>query len=142
MAAPGFTGTGSSITFSSSNFVGTYREIGEMDKEIQVVDSTTLNIATGDEAISIPGDNPDLSEVTCITRFQGAQTLPAVGTVETITITLRKETAASSAAANLAGTGFITAVRMLPNLQRNQLNTGMIRFKFDGGTGPTYTVEA
>lgn len=142
MAAPGFTGTGASITFSSSSFTGTYREIGEMDKEIQSIDSTTLNIAKGDEAISIPGDNPDLSEVTCITRFQGAQALPAVGTVETITITLPEETAASTTASNLAGTGFITAVRMLPNLQRNQLNTGMVRFKFDGGTGPTFTVES
>lgn len=142
MAAPGFTGTGASITFATSSFVGTYRQIGEMDVEIEVIDATTLNIAQTDEAIAFAGDNPTPSEVTCETRFQGAQAQPALGTHETITITLRKETAASSTAANLAGTGFITAFRKLPNLQRNQLNTGMIRFKFDGGTGPTWTAEA
>ena len=142
MAAPGFTGTGASITFATSSFTGTYRQIGELEIEIEAIDSTTLNIATGDEMIHFAGDNPNPSEVTCETRFQGAQAQPALGVHETITITLRKETSASTTAANLAGTGFITAFRKLPNLQRNQLNVGMIRFKFDGGTGPTYTVEA
>jgi hypothetical protein len=142
MAAPGFTGSGAAITFGTSAFVGAYREIGESTKEIEVVDSTTLNIAASDEAISIPGDNPDLAEVTCIVRFAGAQVQPALRVVETITITPRKEATASAAACNLAGSGFITAFDMMPNLQRNQLNTARLRFKWDGGTGPTFTPEA
>ena len=139
---PGYTGSGASITFATSNFVGTYREIGESMLEIEIVDATTLNIARTDEAICIPGDNPDPSEVSCQTRFQAAQAQPSIGTVETITITHRKETSSSNTAANLAGTGFITAFTKSPNMQRNQLNTGVIRFKFDGGTGPTWTPEA
>jgi hypothetical protein len=142
MAAPGFTGTGASITFATSNFVGTYRQIGKLTLAIEAVDSTTLNIATGDEAIKIPGDNPDPSPVTCRTRFQGAQAQPTIGVVETITITLRKETAASNTAASLAGTGFIMSFDKIPDLQRNQLNEGEIVFQFDGGTGPTYSAEA
>ena len=138
----GFTGSGASVTFGTSAFVGAIRQISEMDIEIEIVDSTVLGIAAADEAICIPGDNPDPSEVTVTTRFAGAQAQPALRVVETITITLAEETAASTTAANLAGTGFITAFRKTPNLQRNQLNEGMIRFKFDGGTGPTYTVEA
>ena len=35
-------------------------------------------IAPGDEAISIPGDNPELSEVRCRVRFQGSQAHPAL----------------------------------------------------------------
>lgn len=142
MAAPGYTGSGASITFGTSAFVGTYREIGESEMEIEVVDATTLNIAAADEAISIPGDNPDLPEVTCRTRFQGAQAQPALRVVETITITHRKEASSSTTPANLAGSGFITAFTKSPNMQRNQLNMGTIRFKWDGGTGPTFTAEA
>lgn len=142
MAAPGFTGSGASITFGTSAFTGTYREIGESDIEIEVIDATTLNIAAADEEITFAGDNPSMPEVNCITRFQGTQAQPALRVAETITITFRKEASGSATAANLAGTGFITAFRKSPNLQRNQLNTGMIRFKWDGGTGPTYTPEA
>ena len=138
----GFTGSGASVTFGTSSFTGAIRQISEMDVEIEIVDSTVLGIAAADEAICIPGDNPDPSEVTVTTRFAGAQAQPALRVVETITITLPKESSASNTAASLAGTGFITAFRKTPNLQRNQLNEGMIRFKFDGGTGPTYTAEA
>lgn len=138
----GFTGSGASISFGTTSFTAAVRSISEMDIEIEIVDSTVLGIAAADEAICIPGDNPDPSEVTVTTRFAGAQTQPALRTVETITITLPKEASGSSAGANVAGTGFLTAFRKVPNLQRNQLNEGMLRFKFDGGTGPTYTAEA
>jgi hypothetical protein len=113
-----------------------------MELEVEVVDSTTLDVAAADEMLSIPGDNPSPSEVTCVTRFVGTVANPALRTVETITITFPKETSGSTTARSIAGTGFITAYRHLPNLQRNQLNEGMIRFKFDGTTGPTTTVES
>lgn len=140
--AQGFTGSGATITFGTTSFTAAVRSISEMDVEIEVVDATVLGVAAADEALAIPGDNPDPSEVTVTTRFAGAQAQPALRVVETITITLPKETAASLAGANIAGTGFITAFRKLPNLARNQLNEGMLRFKWDGTTGPTYTVEA
>lgn len=138
----GFTGSGAAITFSTTSFTAAVRQISEMDIEIEVVDATVLGVAAADEALAIPGDNPDPSEVTVTTRFAGAQAQASLRTVETITITLPKESSASNTAANIAGTGFITAFRKLPNLQRNQLNEGMLRFKWDGTTGPTYTAEA
>lgn len=141
----GFTGSGASITFGTTSFTAAVRSISEMDIEIEIVDSTVLGIAAADEAICIPGDNPTPSEVTVTTRFTGTQAQPAIRSTnlaETITVTLPKEVAASTTAANIAGTGFITAFRKLPNLQRNQLNEGMLRFKWDGGTGPTYTAES
>lgn len=138
----GFTGSGASITFATTAFVGKYREIGSMTKSIPAIDATTLDIAAADEAISIPGDNPELGEIRCVVRYAGAQAHPALRTVETITITLPKESSASLAAANIAGTGFIMSWTPVPNLQRNQLNTAEIVFKYDGGTGPTFTAEA
>lgn len=138
----GFTGTGSSITFATTSFTGKYREIGALTKSIPAVDATTLDVASGDEALSIPGDNPELSEVRCRVRYAGAQTHPALRTVETITITLPKEASGSSSAANVAGTGFIMSWTPVPNLQRNQLNEAELVFKFDGGTGPAFTAEA
>lgn len=138
----GFTGTGASITFATTAFVGKYREIGQLVKAIPAVDSTTLDIAKANNAQKIPGDNPDPEPVRCRVRFAGAQAHPAIGTVETITITLPKETAGSSNAATVAGTGFIMSWTPLPNLQRNQLNEAEIVFQYDGGTGPTYTVES
>lgn len=142
---PGFTGSGAAITFGTTSFTAAVRSISEMDVEIEIIDSTVLGTAAADEATAIPGDNPDPSEVTVTTRFSGTQAQPAIRSTnlaETITITLPKEVAASTSAANIAGSGFLTAFRKLPALGRNQLNEGMLRFKWDGVTGPTYTAEA
>lgn len=139
---PGWTGSGSSITFGTTSFVGKYREIGGFSKSIESVDATTLDIAAADEAISIPGDNPEPSDVRCRVRYVGTQAHPAIGTVETITVTMRKETSGSSVAPNVAGSGYIKSWTPLPNLQRNQLNEAEIVFRYDGVTGPTHTVES
>lgn len=138
----GFTGSGASITFATSAFVGKYLEIGQMTKSIPAIDSTTLDVAAASPAQSIPGDNPELSEVRCRVRFAGVQAHPVTGVPETITVTLKKETAASATPGIVAGTGFIMSWTPIPNLQRNQLNVAELVFKYDGGTGPTYTVEA
>lgn len=138
----GFTGAGASITFATSAFSGKYREISGFTKSIPAIDSTTLDVAAGDEALSIPGDNPELSEVRCRVRYAGKQAHPSLRTVETITITMPKEESGSSVAPNVAGTGFIMSWTPVPNLQRNQLNEAEIVFKYDGTTGPTFTVES
>ena len=139
---PGWTGVGSTITFATTAFVGKYRQISGFTRSIESVDATTLDIASADEAISIPGDNPEPSDVTCRVRFQGTQAHPVQGTVETITITMRKETSSSTVAPSVAGSGYIKSWTPIPNLQRNQLNEGELVFRYDGVTGPTYTVES
>lgn len=139
---PGFTGVGATIVFTTNAFTGKYREIGELNQEREIVDSTTLDIPTGSFAQNIPGDNPSPGQVRCRIRFQGSQAPPVFAIAETITITLPKEVAASASGAIIAGKGFIVSRRMMANLQRNQLNEGEFVIQFDGVTGPTYTPEA
>ena len=140
--AQGFTGCGASITFATNNFTGKYREIGELAQDREVVDSTTLDVTTHNFAKNIQGDNPSPGQVRCRIRWQGTQAPPVFAIPETITITFPKETAASNNAANVAGTGYIVHRRLLPNLQRNQLNEGEFTIQFDGGTGPALTLES
>jgi len=139
---PGFTGCGATITFGTTSFSGKYREIGELMQDREVVDSTTLDRATGSFAINIPGDNPSPGQIRCRIRWEGATAPITFAAAETITITLPKETSASTNAATVAGTGYVVSRRLLPNLQRNQLNEGEFVIQFNGGTGPAYTLES
>lgn len=136
------TGAGASITFGTSAWAGKYREIGELDQEIEVVDMTTLDIASADEATNMPGDNPSPGRVRCRVAADPKVGPPALGVPETITITMPKSDSASSAPANIAGTGYVARRRLLPNLQRNQLNEYELDLQYNGLTGPTLTVEA
>ena len=138
---PGFTGSGAAVTFAGG-FSGKYREIGEVENEVEVVDSTTLDIAAGSFAINIPGDNPSPGQVHFRTRWAGATAPPALRSIDTLTITLPKEASGSNNAATVSGTGYLIKRRLLPNLQRNQLNEGDLVFQFNGGTGPAYTLES
>lgn len=138
---PGATGSGASITFATQTWVGKYREIGELTQEREVVDTTTLDIASNNTAQNIPGDNPSPGQVRCRVRWQGSQALPTFSAPETITITLPKEVSVSNNAATVAGTGYIVSRRLLPNLQRNQLNEGELVIQFSGVTQPAYTAE-
>lgn len=139
---PGFTGSGATITFATMNFTGKYREIGELTQEREVVDTTTLDIASANTAQNIPGDNPSPGQIRCRIRWQGTQTPVTFSAPETITITLPKEASGSSNAATVAGTGYIVSRRLLPNLQRNQLNEGEFVIQMSGVTQPAYTVES
>lgn len=139
---PGFTGSGASITFATTSFSGKYREISELMQDREVVDSTTLDRTSLSFAQNIPGDNPSPGQVRCRIRWEGATAPPSFAAPETITITLPKETSGSNNAATVAGTGYIISRRLMPNLQRNQLNEGEFVIQFNGGTGPAYTLES
>jgi len=138
---PGFTGSGAAVTFAGG-FSGKYREVGEAVNEVEVVDSTTLDIAAASFAINIPGDNPSPGQIRFRTRWVGATAPPALRTIDTLTITLPKGVTASGNGAIVSGTGYLISRRIMPNLQRNQLNEGELVWQFNGGTGPTYAVEA
>lgn len=138
----GFTGSGAAITFGTNAFTGKYREIGELVQDREAVDTTTLDIATGSNMQFIPGDNPNPGTTRCRIRWQGTQAPQVFAAAETITITMAKESSASTIAPSIAGTGFLISRRFLPNLQRNQLNEGEFTIQWSGVTGPTYTVES
>lgn len=140
--AQGFTGSGVAITFGTNTYSGKIRSVGATEQNRGKVDSTTLDVGSTSFAKCIPADNPDPGETEVTIRWAGATAPQVFAAPETITITLPKETSGSSSGATFAGTGFLSKRRGAPNLQRSTLNEGSYTIAWDGGTGPTYTVEA
>jgi len=138
----GFTGTGCTVTFGTNSYAGKIRSIGANEQNRGKVDSTTLDVTTGNFAKCIPADNPDPGETEITFRWSGTLGPPSFNAPETITVTLPKETSTSNNAATQAGTGFIVKRRGGPNLQRSTLAEGMAAIAWDGGTGPAYTAES
>lgn len=138
MAITGDTGHGFTVTFGTSGFTALMRECDLPNEVRQAIDASYV----GDSSVlKIPGDTTDHGQFSIRYVFDSRVARPTFSTAETITITLPKMITGSSAAATLAGTGFMTE-RKLPNMQSNQLNEGSAVGVFDGDTGPTFTVEA
>jgi hypothetical protein len=129
------TGHGSTATFSSTalSFNWTNIDLGT----VELPEIETSYLGTTGEMTFMPGDLINGGEVTLPCQFDNEAALPALGTVETLTVTFPAG-AGQTTPANLAGTGFIKSVKR-PNLQTGQLQDGQIVFKFDGLTGPTFT---
>lgn len=142
MAVQGFTGVGVTILFGTNTYAGKIRSVGATEQNRGKVDSTTLDVPTGNFAKCIPADNPDPGETEVVIRAAGALAAQVFAGPETITVTLPKELSTSNNAATFAGTGFIVKRRGLPNLQRSTLAEGGYTIAWNGDTGPAYTVES
>lgn len=138
MAITGDTGHGFTMTFATSGLTVLMRELDLPEEVIQIIDASYVGDAS---VLKLPGDTTDHGEFSGRYVFNPTAARPALGTVETITFTFPKMLTASSAPANLAGTGFMHK-RKLPNLQSNQLQEGTFGGVFNGDTGPTFTAEA
>jgi hypothetical protein len=137
MADTGFTAT---VGFSSTS---TPFDVVSIDSlpwwAVEALEVTPLNQATVFNKY-MAGDTQDPGEVTFTFNYNATQSVPSRGSTETITITFPKHTSGAGTRATLVGTGFIQSVAF-PALQRNQVQTAQLTFKFDGSTGPTYTAE-
>jgi len=131
------TGHGASVTFGTTGGTWLVRRISGPELTTPIVDKTYL--ATSTRRAYMPGDLQEVGPVTLEILFQGAQGLPAQGTVETITIT-HPTASGNSSPANLAGTGFIRRTKY-PDFQTNELQIGEIEFQHDGTTF-TYTAAS
>jgi hypothetical protein len=135
------TGHGATVTFGTTSWSGKLMGIPtNLSFTRPRVETTYLGTSTN--RTYMPGDLNELGEITLDVMFESAVGLPAIGTVaETITITFPLPGGGAATAANIAGTGFITATSF-PPLQTGALQQGSITFTFDGGTGPTFTAAA
>jgi hypothetical protein len=134
------TGHGFSITFGTTSFTGKLRGVPtNLSRTLPVVNIS--HAATSGEQETMPGDLIELGEIEVDVLFEAVTGLPALGTVETITITFPLQSSGASTAANIAGTGFLINATF-PPLQSNQEMLGKIRFKYDGATGPTFTAAS
>lgn len=144
MALTGDTGNGATLVFAGNMGFGTATtslsmiSITQGEESVGVVDVSTL--ATTDAMESIPSDLRDIAESSGSFKWittTAAPDLPAAA--GTITITWPTRTGETQAA-TYAGTGFITGFTP-PSFVNGELQTGEIKWKWDGDTGPTYTVS-
>lgn len=137
------TGHGATIAFSggaNNGFTSSIRRIGEVDFSLPNVDKSHLG-TTGFREL-IPGDLEEISPLEVMFLFNADLAIPVRGgTPDTVTITFPNVGSGGATEATLAGTGYISALRM-PALETNVLMEAMMTVQFDGGTGPTFTPEA
>lgn len=130
------TGHGATISFSSSGFTGAIRSIAAVENEMEKVEDTTLS--DDDFKTYIPGDVSEPGDFELTVAIDNEDAVPALGTVETITITAPLQTG-QSAAASCAGTGFIRKRTISPEYGTNKLQEAKLMVSFDGKTGPAHT---
>ena len=126
------TGHGGTITFGTTALAYFWRKIGAVEQEGEAVEDTDLS----DRYFKtfLPGDIPEPGEFELEYAWNAKNAVPALGTVETITITLPLAVG-GAAAADLEGTGFIMSRTAFPELTTNGLQVGKMKVAFDGATG-------
>lgn len=148
MALTGDTGNGATITFAANMGFGTTTtslsmaiDLTQGEQSIGIIDVSTL--ATSGVRESIPSDLAEFAESSANVKWltSAAATvamnanLPAVAGSIVITYPART---GETTPANFTGTGFLTG-HTLPSLANGQLQTGSLKWKYDGDSGPTYT---
>jgi hypothetical protein len=133
------TGQGASIAFTTaSTFAPKVLEIPSLKRSGDEINGSHLG-TSGDEEF-IPGDLIKNDELAIPILWNTNDTLPAINSVDTLTITWALRTAEATAA-NIAGTCIIKGIEYA-NQKLGELQMGSITVKFDGYTGPTYTKGA
>ena len=133
------TGQGGSIAFTtSSSFTPKVKEIPKLTRKIGNLSASHL-ATSGDEEL-VPDDLTKNSELAIPIFWNTNDTLPAIGTVDTLTITWALRTAEATAA-TLAGTCIINGYEYTGH-KLGELQEGVVYIQFDGYTGPTYTKGA
>lgn len=130
------TGNQATLALATTGAVGNIRNIGELAAELAKLEDSHLG--TSDQKTFMPDDLEDPGEFEVEVEFEAHLALPARGVVETITVTFPQRVG-DTAAANLAGTGFIRRVAT-PQLINGQIQVMKILIAMNGKTGPTFTV--
>ena len=135
------TGNGATLTLSADGGSTTYTivSITPGDQSIEALEVSHLG--TTDNKEYIKSDLKETPEGSAEVLFDVNTALPTPGSAtQTITITFPKEVATATAAATLAGSGFVTSVSY-PELVSDTVMRATINWKMDGFTGPTFTAE-
>lgn len=122
------TGNGATAVFTTSGFAGKYKQIGELSQKLKALEADHLG--TEDQNESVPDDLFDPGEIEFEFYFRTIGALPALGTLDTLTVTFPLR-AGEGAAAGYTGSGFLTE-RSLPKMVNSELMMAKLKFKFDG----------
>jgi hypothetical protein len=129
------TGHGASITFGTTSFSAAFTSIGGSETTIDEIEDFDLS-TTGHKTVR-PSDLTDPGEFTVPFYCDGEDGYPAVGTVETITVTYAQQTGETAAATDV-GTGFIKRVKKADH-STGEMMAGELTVRWDGKTGPAFT---
>lgn len=135
MAVVGDTGQGATLSFSTTTITFVIKKLTLPEWMKERVEA--LHLGLTDFTNYIPGDLADPGELQAEVVFETGDDAPAIGVVETGTVTFPLR-AGEGTAANLAGTGFIRGFS-LPGLETNTLQLATLTFAFNGDTGPAFT---
>lgn len=142
------TGASATISFSGTTFAAKIKTIQLPTWIVEDLEKSTLDTTAYKEYV--PSDLVEPGEVVVTALMPTSLDLPTIAATvtETCTITfpLRKvasttTTSNETTAANIAGSGYFKSIG-LPQLQLGALQELTFTFKFDGGTGPTFSKSA
>ena len=129
------TGNQATISFATTGFTGRFHMIGSTEQEI--ADLEDSHLGTTDFKTYFPSDLAEPGEFEIEFEWQGDDTPPALGTIETITVTHPVPPGMSNGAVH-AGTGYVKKVAY-PELRNGAIQVGKATVRWDGKTGPAYT---
>ena len=142
------TGASATISFSGTTFAAKIKSIQLPTWMVDDLEKSTLDTTAYKEYVPSDLVEPGEVSVTCLmpTSFDLPTIAATVTETCTITFPLRKvasttTTSNETTAANIAGSGYFKSFS-LPNLQLGTLQEATFVFKFDGGTGPTFSKSA
>lgn len=128
-------GTGATIAFTTSSFAANITKIGGFEQTRESLEVTQLTSTTSRKFQ--PADLIDPGEFEVEFYYDPDDQPPISGAVETTTITMPKPSGYTNAA-TIAGTAFCTSFTT-PDLEANKVMVAKAKFKWSGGTGPTFT---
>jgi len=143
------TGNGAIATLVSQVIVVGIKKIAVGGKSIGTIDVTDITRTRGEAQLLIPEDIAEIDEVSIEGNWDSGVAMPTLGDVsadvsavagdgDTLTITWPLF-GTQTVAAKLTGTGFFTKISF-PDMENNTAQEGSLTWKFNGRTGPTYTV--
>lgn len=133
------TGAGATLTLSATGSVGAIRSLTLPELSIDSLEDTDLSTTNFKTYVKQDLAEPGTMQVEILWAAD-SNSVPTLGTAETVTVTFPKHTASSSTNATFAGTGFITSVK-LPDMQIGELQVATLTIQFDGKTEPAFTQE-
>ena len=130
------TGNAATITFATSSFTASFTDLdpGELTKE----DLDTSHLGTTGQKTYKATDLVEPGELTATFFFDSSDSLPGLGTSETVTVTFPNN---GTTAATIAGTGYIKRIKY-PPLRNGELQQAELTVKWDGLTDAAFTAES
>lgn len=141
MALVGDTGNGATLTLTTQTAANSYKitKISVGETTLDMLDVS--NLGTADVMERIASDLAKVGDATIEYIFNPAATaLSITRAVDTAVITLPVySTQTTTTGATYSGTGVVTSVKPIPDLQNGVVMVGVAKFSYDGDTGPAYT---